>query len=265
MKNVSRIKFLHCFRRPVVEEVMLEPRRGRNQLMHLLMDEDGNEKASTKSLYGRSRKHSFSRMLKSALFDTALARSIRRKRSSSLRNSLLTKRCHSKDAEPRGSLRSNNDQKLIDDQTNRFSSTSPSCSGSSSALEHVDCVSKPWPPSGFSYNGSSMKQEQSPDHQDQSRTKQAKLDMAYLLFISLTGTVLCGRAYAIFFASMWLLVVTRWLRRRVIDNADDARTRRQKTVKFLQVETDEKKGRKTVAQLIMGVLGRMREWNRPQK
>lgn len=72
MKNVSRIKFLHCFRRPVVEEVMLEPRRGRNQLMHLLMDEDGNEKASTKSLYGRSRKHSFSRMLKSALFDTAL-------------------------------------------------------------------------------------------------------------------------------------------------------------------------------------------------
>lgn len=72
MKNVSRTKFLHCFRRPVVDEVLLDPGRRRNQLMHLLMDEDDNEKACPKSSCARSRKLSFSRMLKSALFDTAL-------------------------------------------------------------------------------------------------------------------------------------------------------------------------------------------------
>ncbi|XP_039167358.1 uncharacterized protein LOC120292880 [Eucalyptus grandis] len=240
MKNVSRIKFLHCFRRPVIEDMMLEPRRRRNQLMHLLIDEDDNERASVKPPYARSRKHSFSRMLKSALFYTALARTIRRKRSSSFRNSLLTKHCPSMDAEPRGSLCDNNDQKLIDDQANHFSSTSLS-SGSSSALEYVDCVSKQWSHGGFLYNGSSMKQEQSPDHQDQSRTKRAKLDMAYLLFISLMGTVLCGRAYAMVFALMWLLVVTRRLCWSVTDNDDDVRTGRQEKVKVSQAETDEKK------------------------
>ncbi|XP_030546392.2 uncharacterized protein LOC115752376 [Rhodamnia argentea] len=268
MKNASRIKFLHCFRRPVVNEVLLEPGRRRTQLMHLLMEEEDNEKASAKSPYARSRKPSFSRMLKSALFDNALARSIRRKRSSSLRNSLLTNRYHPTDAEPRGSLRDNNDQKLIDDQTNCFSSTSPSSSScSSSALEHGDCVSKPWSHGGFSYNVSSTKQERSPDRQDQSpRTKRAKLHMAYLLLISLTGTVLCGRAYAIAFASMWLLVVTRrLLRSSVMDSADDVRTIIEKRVKVSQVETGEKKRRKTVAQLIVEVLGRMRGRNRRQK
>lgn len=194
---------------------------------------------------------------------------MRRKRSSSLRNSLFTKRCHSTDAEPKGSSRDNNDQKLIDDQTNRFSSTSPSSPStwSSSALEHGDCVSKPWSPGRFSYNVSSTKRAQSPDRQDRSRTtKRAKLHMPYLLLIILTGTVLCGRAYAIAFASMWLLVVTRWLRRSgVINDADDVRTRIQKRVKVLQVETDEKKIRKTVGQLIMEGVGRMRGRNRPQK
>ncbi|KAL3738068.1 hypothetical protein ACJRO7_019576 [Eucalyptus globulus] len=251
MKNASRIKFFHCFRRPIVDDVMLEPRRRQNQLMHLLMEEDDNERASTKSPYARLRKHSFSRMLKSALLYTALARTIRRKRSSSVQDSLLTKLRPSMDAEPRGSLCDNNDQKLIDDQANHFSSTSPS-SGSSSALECVDCVSKQWSDGGFLYNGSSMKQEQNPDHQDQSRTTRAKLDMAYLLFISLMGTVLCGRAYAIVFALI------------VIDNDDDVRTGRQEKVKVSQVETGEKKRRKTVAQLIMDVLGRTRGRNRPK-
>ncbi|KAL3754555.1 hypothetical protein ACJRO7_001750 [Eucalyptus globulus] len=189
MKNVSRIKFLHCFRRPVIEDMMLEPRRRRNQLMHLLIDEDDNERASVKPPYARSRKHSFSRMLKSALFYTAL--------------------------------------KLIDDQANQFCSTSLS-SGSSLALEYVDCV--------FAMSSPCL----------------VVWGVTYLLFISLMGTVLCGRAYAIVFALMWLLVVTRRLCWSVTDNDDD------------HVETDEKKRRKTVAQF-MEVLGRMRERNRPKK
>ncbi|KAJ7948231.1 putative Transmembrane protein [Quillaja saponaria] len=210
MKNVSRNKCgLLCFRPVVDMDVMLEPRdvavrRSANRhLRYIGVEENDGFKNSEKKLMildnwsqkkpedstiSEPPKRTLSRFIKAVVFETILKKTVRDK-----------KRYRQDSFGSRGSSYSSNTERSsmdIDTQEIKHGSSS-SCSSSVSESNKVSrCLSD------------EGKQNQS-NLQDPA-VKQRKIDRGcsgiYLLLISLTIRVLCGKLSGVFLTSIWLYI-----------------------------------------------------------
>lgn len=215
MKNVSRNKFLLCFRPVVDMDIMLESKGvldgSASQGLQYVSVENKEETKETKALM--TPKRSFSRLVKAVMFDTILTKRVRdRKNSYRSKRSLLTNSERSIDKLVNRASVDGNIQEMKTNsgllQSSSFGSywSSSTCS---SPISESKNLSKSL--------SDITKQNRDMNHQDLV-VKPKKVDMGnrssfnsgiYLFVISLIITILWGRVCAILFTSIWVYFLPR--------------------------------------------------------